>query len=64
MRSAALILIALTVALLAGCGQKGPLTLPEKHPEAVVTRPAQTPAEPAPPADETKKKKDETEKQP
>jgi predicted small lipoprotein YifL len=64
MRSAAPILIALLIAILAGCGQKGPLTLPEKHPEAVITRPAQTPAEPSPPADETKKKKDEADRNP
>lgn len=54
------------VALLAGCGQKGPLTLPEKHPESVVTRPTQTPAE-KPPEDAKKKtdeQKDETKKQP
>jgi predicted small lipoprotein YifL len=44
--------------LLAACGQKGPLTLPEKHAGSVVTRPAQTP-----PAD-ADKKKDETGQQP
>ena len=44
--------------LLAGCGQKGPLTLPEKQSGAVVTRPAQTPA------NDADKKKSETDKQP
>ena len=34
---------------LAGCGQKGPLYLPEK-PGAVVTAPATAPASPPPPA--------------
>jgi predicted small lipoprotein YifL len=52
----------LVIALLAGCGQKGPLTLPEKHPESVVTRPTQTPAEKPP--EDAEKKKDETQKQP
>jgi predicted small lipoprotein YifL len=57
MRSAALILIA----LLAGCGQKGPLTLPDKNPGGVVTRPAQTPADDA---QDKKEKKDESDKKP
>ena len=55
MRYAGFILIA----LVAGCGQKGPLTLPDKHTGPVVTRPTQTPTE-TPPADETQKKKDES----
>jgi len=59
MRIAAFILLG----LLAGCGQKGPLTLPEKSPGSVVTRPTQTPAE-TPPPDDAQKKKDETEKKP
>ena len=36
-------------AALAGCGQKGPLYLPEK-PGQIVTRPTQTPAAPPAPA--------------
>jgi predicted small lipoprotein YifL len=43
MRLAAMALGLLTC-LLAGCGQKGPLYLPDKTGE-IVTRPAQTPAE-------------------
>jgi predicted small lipoprotein YifL len=46
---------ALAALLLAGCGQKGPLYLPDQTGE-VVTRPTQTPdrppAEPPPPKDE------------
>jgi predicted small lipoprotein YifL len=49
--------------LLAGCGQKGPLTLPDKPTGPVVTRPAQTPAT-VPPADDPQKKKDETGQKP
>jgi len=45
--------------LLAACGQKGPLTLPEKQSGDVVTRPAQTPAN-----DDADKKKSEADKQP
>jgi len=45
-RSRHFLLLACMAALLAGCGQKGPLYLPERTGE-VVTRPAQTP----PPAD-------------
>jgi predicted small lipoprotein YifL len=59
MRIAAFILLG----LLTGCGQKGPLTLPEKLPGSVVTRPTQTPPE-TPPPDDAQKKKDETEKKP
>ena len=59
MRRAIFILIALS----AGCCQKGPLTLPEKHPGDVVTRPTHMPAD-TPPADETQKKKDESDKTP
>lgn len=44
--------VALAVALLTGCGQKGPLYLPEGTGE-VVTRPTQTPATTAPPATTT-----------
>ena len=55
-------LVVLTV-LLAGCGQKGPLTLPDKQTGPVVTRPAQAPAD-APPAEDPQKKKDETDKKP
>ncbi len=57
MRYAVFILLA----LVAGCGQKGALTLPDKHPGTVVTRPTQTPS---PPTDDTQKKKDETDKHP
>jgi predicted small lipoprotein YifL len=39
------------LAALAGCGQKGPLYLPEQ-PGEIVTRPAQTPAETPPPSPE------------
>jgi predicted small lipoprotein YifL len=51
--------------LLAGCGQKGPLYLPDKKP-AAVTPPAAAPAAPgatpAPaPAQPTQKKSDDTE---
>ncbi|HZF17199.1 MAG TPA: lipoprotein [Steroidobacteraceae bacterium] len=53
--------VCILLALCAGCGQKGPLTLPDKHPGTVVTRPVQAPATPT---DETGKKKDETEKKP
>ena len=42
------VVLAATLAL-AGCGQKGPLYLPEK-PGAVVTAPATAPAPPPPPA--------------
>jgi len=42
------VVLATTLAL-AGCGQKGPLYLPEK-PGAVVTAPATAPAPPPPPA--------------
>jgi predicted small lipoprotein YifL len=38
-------LLACAVAALAGCGQKGPLYLPEQTGE-IVTRPAQTPPPP------------------
>jgi len=55
-------LVVLTV-LLAGCGQKGPLTLPDKQTGPVVTRPAQSPAD-APPAEDPQKKKDETGEKP
>jgi predicted small lipoprotein YifL len=55
-------LVVLTV-LLAACGQKGPLTLPDKQPGPVVTRPAQAPAD-APPAEDPQKKKDEAGQQP
>ena len=60
MRNAAFLLLV----LLAACGQKGPLTLPEKHSGDVVTRPTQTPAETPPPADEEQKKKDATDQKP
>lgn len=55
--------LCLLAALLAGCGQKGPLTLPDKQTGPVVTRPAQTPA-PVPPADDPQKKKDESGQKP
>ena len=47
-RAAVGVILAATLAL-AGCGQKGPLYLPEK-PGAVVTAPATAPAPPPPPA--------------
>jgi len=59
MRYAVFILLA----LVAGCGQKGALTLPDKHPGTVVTRPTQTPT-PTAPTDDAQKKKDETDKKP
>ena len=40
-------LILVMVTILPGCGQKGPLYLPDSGGE-VITRPTQTPAEPAP----------------
>ena len=55
-------LVVLTV-LLAGCGQKGPLTLPDKQTGPVVTRPAQSPAD-APLAADPQKKKDDSDKKP
>jgi len=39
------------LAALTGCGQKGPLYLPEQ-PREIVTRPTQTPAETPPPSPE------------
>jgi predicted small lipoprotein YifL len=42
--------------LLAACGQKGPLYLPDKHPTPVTSAPASTPAA-APAADPAAKKK-------
>ncbi len=56
------IALLLILALLAACGQKGPLTLPDKTTGGVVTRPTQTP--PTTPAPDAQKKKDETEKKP
>ena len=52
--------------LLAGCGQRGPLTLPEKHPGTVVTRPApaSVPDSGQPAPDDKDKKKSETDQQP
>jgi len=47
--SAARVLAAALFGLLAGCGQKGPLYLPDKKP-ATVTPPATAPATPAPTA--------------
>ena len=55
--------VGLLAALLAGCGQKGSLTLPDKQTGPVVTRPAQTPAT-VPPAQDPQKKKDETGQKP
>jgi predicted small lipoprotein YifL len=60
MRTAAFLLLV----LLAACGQKGALTLPDKNVGGVVTRPTQTPTETPPPTDETQKKKDDTDKKP
>jgi predicted small lipoprotein YifL len=59
-----LLVLILISALLAACGQKGPLVLPEKTAGGVVTRPTQTP--PATPATTTdpQKKKDESGNQP
>lgn len=37
------------VLLLAGCGQKGPLYLPDRHPTAVTSAPAAPPPADAPP---------------
>ena len=57
MRMAALALVASAGAMLAGCGQKGALYLPEATGE-VITRPMQTPEEPAgeaPPTPQQKK---------
>jgi predicted small lipoprotein YifL len=48
-----------TATLLAGCGQKGPLYLPDE-PGEVVTRPAQDGATPQAPAEPEKKKQDES----
>jgi predicted small lipoprotein YifL len=49
MRIVAVLLTAASAALLAGCGQKGPLYLPEKN-AAVVTAPAASGASAAPAA--------------
>jgi predicted small lipoprotein YifL len=71
MRIATLTLPALAAvaaaSLIAACGQKGPLTLPEKTTDAVVTRPTQTPSQGSgqpEPANDTGKKKSEPDKQP
>ena len=53
-----------TVAVLAGCGQKGPLYLPDKGGE-VVTRPGGgQPQQPATPDDEQKKKDQQNQQNP
>jgi predicted small lipoprotein YifL len=58
------------LALLAGCGQKGPLVLPESRSTPVVIRardtaaPAATPAAPAAPAAPTAKPKDPADESP
>jgi predicted small lipoprotein YifL len=54
----ALVLAVAATLVLAGCGQKGPLYLPDQKPAAVTppVQPAATPATPAPPS---KKKTDE-----
>ncbi len=49
MRGAALVLGA-AMLLLAACGQKGPLYLPDKHAAVVTSAPAPAPATPAPAA--------------
>jgi predicted small lipoprotein YifL len=49
MRVAALLLSGLSL-LLAACGQKGPLYLPDKHAAVVTSAPAAAPAPPAPAA--------------
>lgn len=55
---------ALAALLLAACGQKGPLYLPDQTGE-VVTRPTQTPPVPPPPAeDPPPEEKDTDEDQP
>ena len=60
MRNAAVLLIV----VFAGCGQKGPLTLPEKHPGDLVTRPTQTPGDAPNSANDVQKKKDESDEKP
>ncbi|MBS0556228.1 MAG: lipoprotein [Proteobacteria bacterium] len=44
MRTSALILLVLACALLAACGSKGPLVLPDKSPQTQPAQPATTPA--------------------
>lgn len=56
-----LVLVAAAMVGLAGCGQKGPLYLPDKGGE-VVTRPGGG-AQPSGPADDEQKKKDQQQNQ-
>jgi predicted small lipoprotein YifL len=48
MRRFPLLVLALVVALLAGCGNKGPLVLPPPRPAPATSAPAPVPAMPAP----------------
>jgi predicted small lipoprotein YifL len=45
------LLLALTALAAGGCGQKGPLYLPDKGGKVVTSAPAATPVQPAPPAE-------------
>jgi predicted small lipoprotein YifL len=47
---AATLILAAALALLAACGQKGPLYLPDKQAAVVTSAPAPAPAPPAPAA--------------
>jgi predicted small lipoprotein YifL len=47
---AATLILAATLLLLAACGQKGPLYLPDKQAAVVTSAPAPAPAPPAPAA--------------
>jgi predicted small lipoprotein YifL len=58
MRAAALLLTGMTL-LLAACGQKGPLYLPDKHAAVVTNAPAPAPAPNAPAAPKKATDKDQ-----
>ena len=58
MRAATLILAA-ALALLAACGQKGPLYLPDKQAAVVTSAPAPAPVPPAPAAPKKTTDKDQ-----